>query len=106
MFLLDGFDVPGWFALHDNYPNPFNNRTSLEIDIPDLQGGEQMIAVHVYDIAGKKVRDLFEGKLPPGRYQLSWNGKNNYGHDMASGLYILSMQASDFAAFKKMILLR
>jgi flagellar hook assembly protein FlgD len=98
--------IPQQFMLHDNFPNPFNNNTSIDIDIPANTFTSEIISINVYNLLGKNVSELYKGPLSPGKYRLHWDGKNNSGNDMASGLYILSFQSNSYISSKKMILLR
>ena len=95
MYMIESDKLPERFQLHDNFPNPFNGSTSVYIDIPGTEGYEQPLRVSVFDIAGRRIRELYNGNLPPGRYRLRWDGKNQSGRDMASGLYLITMQSSD-----------
>jgi PKD repeat protein len=105
--ILKGIEeIPQQFMLYDNFPNPFNMTTSIRFDIPDIETGNNIISISIYNIQGKKVNGLYSGPLSPGGYQLQWDGKNDAGNDMASGLYILSLQSPSFFSSKKMILLR
>ena len=106
LFMMDLVEVPRKFMLYDNFPNPFNMTTSIRFDIPETEANNNIVTISVYDILGKKINDMYRGPLLPGRYQLQWNGKNDTGSDMASGLYILLLQSPSFFSSKKMILLR
>jgi len=98
--------IPDKFMLHNNFPNPFNSTTSVHIDIPDLQTGDSFITLSVFNVLGEQIRDLHRGPLTPGRYLLQWDGKNDLGSNMASGLYILILKSSSYSSTKKMILLQ
>jgi PKD repeat protein len=103
---LDAGSVPLQFKLHDNYPNPFNNQTTINIDIPDSELNQEIVSINVYNVLGKNVSELYRGPLSPGKYQLFWDGKNSVGDDLASGLYIISLHSISYVSSKKMILLR
>jgi hypothetical protein len=103
---IESAEIPQNYMLHDNFPNPFNASTSIRIDIPDNSLADESIALSIYTILGKKVNDLYRGPLSPGSYRLLWNGKNEAGSDMASGLYILVFQSRSYFSSKKMMLLR
>ena len=106
LFVVDAIAIPNQFKLYNNFPNPFNASTSIRFDIPDTQTDQNPFAISIYDISGRKVTDLYQGSLTPGQYQVKWNGKNEADLDMASGLYILSLQSPSYFSSKKMILLR
>jgi PKD repeat protein len=99
-------DIPEKFMIHNNYPNPFNSSTSILVDIPEIQNSNPHVNINIYNILGTRVRQLYQGPLLPGRYQLQWDSKNDTGNELASGVYILSLQSTSFAASKKMILMR
>jgi len=77
--------VPGRFALSPNYPNPFNGRTTIEYTV--MGGEEAEISLEIIDILGRKVTTLFTGTAAPGVYRMEWDGRNNSGMDVASGVY-------------------
>jgi len=103
---IESGEIPQQFMLHKNFPNPFNSSTSIRLDIPDNGPTDESIALSIYTILGKKVNDLYRGPLSPGSYKLHWNGKNEAGNDMASGLYILVFQSRSYFSSRKMMLLR
>jgi hypothetical protein len=103
---VDYGEIPKHYMLYDNFPNPFNMTTSINIDIPDTQSRDELIVISIFNVLGKKIKDLYRGPLSSGRYRMQWDGKNEAGTDMASGLYILSFQSQTYYSSKKMILLR
>ena len=106
LFLVDGITVPNQYRLYNNFPNPFNSGTSIQFDIPEEQYGQNSVTITVFDISGRKVSEIFKGSLNPGKYQIRWNGNNDSDREMASGLYIFSLQSPSYFLSKKMILLR
>ena len=89
------------FKLLQNYPNPFNQGTTLT-----LQGGEACaggVEITIYDLLGRKVRELF---LPSNQRQVVWDGKDDSGRAVASGVYFYVVKAGKYKAAKKMLLLR
>jgi len=106
MFMIDITEIPLQYMLYDNFPNPFNSSTSIYFDIPETEANKNIVNITIFNVLGKKVRELYRGPLSPGRYHLQWDGKNETDNDMASGLYILSLQSPSFYFSKKMILLR
>jgi hypothetical protein len=106
LFKMDLSDLPNQFLLYDNYPNPFNSTTSIPIDIPETETTNNRVILSIFNVLGKKVIELYRGPLSPGRYKLQWDGKTEQGNDMASGLYILSLQSPFYLSSIKMILLR
>ncbi|MBN1558988.1 VCBS repeat-containing protein [candidate division KSB1 bacterium] len=94
--------LPKQFALHQNYPNPFNPATSLLFDIAEPCPGSLVI----YDILGRKVRTLIEGDLAPGFHKIEWDGANEYGKTVASGLYHAVLHTEKGQFVKKMAMVR
>ena len=91
------------FELSQNYPNPFNPSTTIEFSIAKRSN----VKLVIYDITGRVVRTLIDGQeYEPGLYKVQWNGKNDYGEYVASGVYIYRLQAGSFTATRKMVLAR
>ena len=99
---LDGIDLPNIFALHNNYPNPFNPVTNITYDIPEVT----QVTLDIYNISGQKVSTLAQGQHEPGRYRIQWNATNNYGKPLSSGMYIYRIRAGNFVSVKKLILMK
>jgi fibronectin type 3 domain-containing protein len=95
-------NTPRSFSLKQNYPNPFNPETIIEYNLPK---GCQVEMV-VYNVLGQKVRTLIEEHQKPGRHRVLWDGRDEEGRDVSSGIYLYRMKTSEFAQTKKMILLR
>ena len=93
--------LPSSFKLHQNYPNPFNPITTIRYDIPKLS--EVKIVVH--DIMGRQVATLVNTMKPAGYHNITWNGSNQLGDEVSSGMYIYSIYTKEFNFSKKMILL-
>jgi hypothetical protein len=102
MLSLDGIDLPQVFALHNNYPNPFNPVTNITYDIPEVA----QVTLDIYNVSGQKVRTLAQGQHEPGRYRIQWNATNDYGNPLSSGMYIYRIHAGDFVSVKKLILMK
>ena len=98
---MDG--LPGDFSLGRIYPNPFNARAVLPLVVPEI-GGE--VAIDIFNALGQRVRRLHRGSLPAGAVRLVWDGRGDGGRALASGLYILRVQAPGFAAVRRTVLLR
>ncbi len=98
--------IPESYALSENYPNPFNPSTKFTLSIPSLKNGTTAVSVAVYDLLGKKVKELFSGNLTSGVYKFKWNGTNNRGKAMPSGMYIYRVISNEFQQSGKMILMK
>ena len=89
--------LPSSFKLHQNYPNPFNPITTIRYDIPKLS--EVKIVVH--DIMGRQVATLVNTMKPAGYHNITWNGSNQLGDEVSSGMYIYSIYTKEFNFSKK-----
>lgn len=95
--------IPKEFALKQNYPNPFNPTTTIAFALPK----QETVTLQVFDLLGRQVATLIDGKkLIPGTYEITWDGKDRYGAQAASGVYLYRIQTNSFSAIKKMVLLR
>jgi len=99
---IDGVSLPKEFALHNNYPNPFNPVTNIVYDIPEVTD----VTLEIYNVMGQRVRTLAQGSHEPGRYQIVWNATNDFGQALSSGMYIYRIQAGDFVSVKKLVLMK
>lgn len=99
---LDARAIPSRYALLDNRPNPFNPTTTIAYDLPR----EGRVRLIVYDVRGKPVRELVSASEPAGRHQARWDGRNQQGQPVASGVYFYRLAAGDFVQTKKMVLLK
>ena len=95
--------LPTANALWQNYPNPFNPETTISFDLDS----EAMISLTIYDLTGQVVRTLVEGQtMAVGHYQSLWDGRDESGVRVGSGVYFYQLQTGDFTAMKKMTLLQ
>jgi hypothetical protein len=94
--------MPEVFALHTNRPNPFNPRTIIGFDLPE----ERFVTLTVYALDGRRIATLVQESLPAGRHEVAWQGRDDLGRSVATGLYAYRIEAGDFRQTKKMILLR
>jgi hypothetical protein len=97
-----GTETPKVNALAQNYPNPFNPVTTIKFDVKE----KGLVTVKVYNVAGQLVRTLVNEVKPAGSYTAPWDGTNNLGADVASGIYFYKMATAGFSATRKMVLLR
>jgi hypothetical protein len=94
--------IPEIFALRQNYPNPFNPVTTIAYDVPEMTS----VRVDIYNILGQQVRTLINRSHEPGYYRIQWDGTNDYGEVLPSGMYIYSIQALGFTSVKKLVLMK
>ena len=90
------------YILEQNYPNPFNPETVIAYSLPK----ESRVTVAVYNLLGQQVRLLAQGTRPAGSYRLTWDGLDNAGQPLPSGVYIYRLETGVQTVVKKMTLLR
>ncbi|MCA9734497.1 MAG: choice-of-anchor D domain-containing protein [Deferribacteres bacterium] len=95
-------DVPNEFHLAQNYPNPFNPETHIRFSMPQ----NEHVHIVVFDQLGRLVRTLVQGEMAAGYHDLTWDGMNEAGQRMASGLYFLQMRSGSFLQTRKMVILK
>lgn len=83
---------PEQFTVLDNYPNPFNPKTKINIFIEK----DAHISLDIFTINGRKIRTLFNGSVSSGVNQFTWDGKNSYGEKVSSGIYINTLMENGF----------
>jgi hypothetical protein len=100
--------IPTEFALHANYPNPFNPSTQIQFDLPE-PGNVSLI---VYDVLGREVAEIATGYYEPGYHMAPWNGNKGSGEPAASGVYFARLAVSDasgrlrFSGVSKLLLMK
>lgn len=94
--------LPTQFALHQNHPNPFNPVTTIAYDIPE----PTYVEIAIYDLLGRKVRTLVSKEMSPGFHSAVWNGKDDRGRLVASGMFIVRMTSNSFMNVRKMLMLK
>lgn len=94
--------VPKAFALLQNQPNPFNPETTIHYLLPEAT----MVRLIVYNVWGQEVRELAREKQGAGPHSIVWNGQNEAGHNVGSGVYFYQLQAGQRQAVGRMLLLR
>lgn len=94
--------LPREYTLAQNYPNPFNPSTIIHYELPRVSE----VKLEIYNTLGQKVFTLQEGRKSPGRYDVQWDGKDEQGIPVSSGIYIYRFSAGDYQRTMKMILLR
>ena len=95
-------ESPRKFALEQNFPNPFNPETTIRYELAKADN----VTIRVYDVSGRLVRTIVNDLQKAGKYEVKWDGKNNAGNQVASGVYFLRMQTPGFTKVRKMTLLR
>ena len=86
--------------LHDNYPNPFSQHTTLVYELPL----SAHVILEIYDLNGRMLNLLVNETQPAGKYTIQWNGNDRSGHMVPNGVYICRMIAGEFTGSKTMML--
>jgi len=94
--------LPDRYDLNQNYPNPFNSETIIKYQLPE----NSKVEISIYNVLGQKIRILVNTDMKAGYHSVKWNGRNDAGIIVASGLYIMRIRANNFGKTKKMIYLR
>ncbi|MBT4501743.1 MAG: T9SS type A sorting domain-containing protein [Gemmatimonadetes bacterium] len=94
--------LPSSFALAQNFPNPFNGETTIRFSLP--RGGE--VELSIFNLAGQKVATLVEGMRSAGEYSVHWDGLNEVGRKLASGVYLYRLCAGELVETRKLLLLQ
>lgn len=105
---VDGFNrvnLPKDFTLEQNYPNPFNPTTTIEFAI-GAGSTAQPVQLEVYNVLGAKVKTLVTGPLAVGIHRVDWDGTNDVGQHVASGVYFYRLQVGTLSESKKMLLMK
>jgi hypothetical protein len=98
--------IPTRFALHANYPNPFNPGTTIPIEVAGKPDVMTRIALEIHDLLGQKVATLYNGLIAPGNYHMKWNGMVESGLAAPAGIYFCTYRAGDLHFSRKLILLK
>lgn len=94
--------IPKSFGLHQNMPNPFNNSTRIQFDIPE----QTEITLRIFNSRGQLIQTLLDGTIEAGYHHIVWDGKNNSGTSVASGMYFIQIAAPKYHKVRKMLYIR
>jgi hypothetical protein len=94
--------LPSSFTLHQNYPNPFNPETRIDFELPS----NSRVALTIYNVLGKQVSILINDNLPAGVHSVVWDGKDDRGNSVASGVYLYRIETDFGQSTRKMMLLK
>jgi hypothetical protein len=94
--------LPQEFILHQNYPNPFNPVTTIKFSVPHTS----YLNLKIFDLLGREVKDLLNDEVRPGIHTIQWDGTDNNGQKVTSGIYIYKLSSNNFTSIKKLLLLK
>ena len=94
--------LPLTYNLSQNYPNPFNPVTTLRYSLPE----REEVVLKIYDILGRQIRTLVQGVEEPGYKLVTWDGSDEFGRPVGTGVYLYQIRAGDFTQTRKMLLLK
>jgi len=95
-------ELPDYYALKQNYPNPFNPFTTIRYNLPKAT----KVTLKIYNIHGQEIRTLVNKNQISGYKSVTWDGKNNFGQNISSGIYAYRLQIQDFIETRKLLLIR
>lgn len=93
---------PNSYEISQNYPNPFNPYTSIKYSLPNVSD----VNIYIYDLQGKMVRKLVDAVYPVGEHFVIWNGKDDSGRIVSTGIYTYVMRTGNFSQTKKMLFIK
>jgi hypothetical protein len=94
--------IPSSFELKQNYPNPFNSSTVISYNLPE----DAQVILKIYDILGREIKTLVNSYQNAGRQLIAWDGTDNTGQSVSSGVYFYRVQADDNFDIRKMVYIR
>lgn len=97
-----GGGTPTEYALTQNYPNPFNPETTIKYQLP----GASNVRLSIYTALGQEVRRLVDYSQPAAYHQVVWDGRDNAGNPLPSGVYFYRLETEKFTAIKKMVMMK
>jgi hypothetical protein len=98
--------LPQAVSLKQNYPNPFNPQTSINFVIPDRQKRSIPVLLQVFNLRGRKVKTLIAKNLAAGNYNVCWDGRDELGHQLSSGVYFYRLSLPETSLIRKMVILK
>jgi len=98
----DNTEKPSSFKLIGNYPNPFNPTTTINFSLPETG----FVSLNIYNITGQKVRDLVSENMEPGDHSVLWDGRDEYGSMVSSGMYLSQLRMGNNVQIHKMTMVK
>ena len=100
--IVEEVEIPKAYRLSQNYPNPFNPETTIHYDLAKTGA----VRLSIYALTGQLIRILVDKESSAGRYSVTWDGTDDTGRGVASGLYLCRMEAGEFSTVRKLVLVR
>jgi hypothetical protein len=97
-----GSAIPRYLVLHQNLPNPFNPSTEIAFDLP----AAGHVTLRIYDVTGRSVRTLVDGRLEPAAHRIRWDGRDDHGRRVGSGIYFYHLRAGDQTLSRKLVMVQ
>lgn len=94
------------FALNQNFPNPFNPTTTISFEVPNVNSGFKLVQLSIFNVKGQLVKTLNSGLIKGGIYKVEWDGTDNLGKRISSGVYFVKMKTNTEQFTRKMLLLK
>lgn len=94
--------LPHVYKLEQNYPNPFNPKTTIRFSLPE----QSHMEMYVINVLGQRVRTLIDADIRAGFHKTIWDGKNDFGQDVTSGIYFITMKCGDVKKLRKIMLVK
>jgi flagellar hook assembly protein FlgD len=98
--------TPESFQVVKVFPNPFNPVTNINFSLPNSELSEQFVTINIYDLTGKIVKEIYNGKMKKDDYKIQWDGTNNFGTHVSAGVYLLTVNTNKFNYNKKLLFLK
>jgi flagellar hook assembly protein FlgD len=98
--------VPRAAALSQNYPNPFNPSTTIPFEVPGREGDAQHVGLTIYTIRGERVVRLVDEEYEPGSHRVVWNGRDERGRQVPSGVYLTTLKCGGYSSTRKMVVMK
>ncbi len=102
MLSIDEGSIPETFALHQSYPNPFNPVTNIRYDISE----RVQVRMEIHNIMGQRIKTLVNKEMDPGYHSVRWNGTNDMGKMLSTGMYIYTISAGEFHSVRKLVFIK
>ena len=105
ILLGDVSSVPDRYELFQNYPNPFNMQTAIKYAVPALDGS-QKVSLKIFSIRGRLLKTLFEGAVEPGEHAANWDGTDDTGKSVSTGIYVAQLKSNSFSKSIKITVIK